>query len=391
MTKLRLFFFGLTILVVGTLGYVVSLYARGFRFDSRAFRFVSNGIMVIKSVPDGAQIFVNGELSGATDTTTPLTPGDYDISLRKDGYMTWNKRVSIDKEVVTEVDAYLFRSVPSLSALTFSGVINPVSSPDYSKIAYAIPQTQDNQGNTKNGLWIIENVNLPLGFAQGPREVTDGDFSSGASWQFSPDGRQILLTTKTGTYLLDTGTFTAQSGRVNVAGRSQQILIGWAQDAQKRLNDKMRSLPQQFSDILARDAANIIFSPDDSKVLYTASTSASIAGNLINPLPGASTQKQERDIKRGRTYVYDIKEDRNFYVANAPSTVFWFPTSKNLVLAEDGKITLMDYDGTNRQIVYTGSYIAPDAFPYASADRLLILTNLGSDATNPNLYSVSLR
>ena len=391
MTRLRLFFFGLTILVVGTLGYFVSLYARGYRFDSRTFRFVSNGIIVVKSVPDGAQIFVNGELKNATNTTFPLGPGNYDLSIRKDGYISWNKRIGIDKEVVTEIDAYLFRSVPSLSALTFSGVVSPQASADFSKIAYAIPQTQDNQGNTKNGLWIIENVNLPLGFAQGPREITDGDFSTGASWQFSPDGRQILLATTKGTYLLDTGSFTAQSGRVNVAARSPQILASWAKDAQKRLSDKMRSLPQELTDILTRDATGIDFSPDDSKLLYTASASATIPDKLISPIPGSSTQKQERDIKQGRTYVYDIKEDRNFFVAESGANVFWFPSSKNLVLAEDAKITIMDYDGTNRQLVYTGSYIAPNAFPYASVDRLLILTNLGSDSTTSNLYSVSLR
>lgn len=391
MTRLRLFLFALTIVVVGTIGFFVSLYARGYRFDKNTFRFVSNGILVVKSVPDGAQVFLNGSLFGATNSTSPVAPGDYDLSLRKDGYLSWNKRIRIDKEVVTEIDTYLFRSVPSLAALTFSGVINPVAAPDFSKIAYAIPQTQDNQGNTKNGLWIIENVNLPLGFAQGPREVTDGDFSSGASWQFSPDGRQILLTTKNGTYLLDTGTFTAQSGRVNVAGRSTQILAGWVQEAAKRQTDKMRSLPQDLADILSRDATDIAFSPDDSKVLYTASSSASIPDRLINPIPGSSTQRQERDIKPGKTYVYDIKEDRNFAVAEAPAHIFWFPTSQNLVLAEEGKITILDYDGTNRQTVYTGSYFAPNAFPYASADRLLILTNLGSDSTTPNLYSISLR
>lgn len=391
MTRLRLLLFGLTILVVGTLGYFVSLYARGYRFDSKSLRFVPNGILVINSVPDGAQIFINGVLEGATNTTKPQSPGTYDLSLRKDGYTSWDQRITISKEVVTEVDASLFRNVPSLSAVTFSGVINPVASPDFARIAYAIPPSQDNQGNTKNGLWVLENVNLPLGFAQGPREITDGDFSTGASWQFSPDGRQILLTTSNGTYLLDTGSFTSQSSRVNVASRSQQILNSWTQDSQKRLSDKMRSLPQALVDILNRDATDITFSPDDSKVIYTASSSATIPNNLITPSPGASTQKQERNINTNRIYVYDNKEDRNFYITNAPSNIFWFPTSKNLVLAENGKITIMDYDGTNKQVIYAGSYIAPNVFPYPSADRLLVLTNLGSDSATPNLYALSLK
>jgi hypothetical protein len=51
----------------------------------------------------------------------------------------------------------------------------------------------------------------------------------------------------------------------------------------------------------------------------------------------------------------------------------------------------MDYDGSNRQTVYTGSFITPFAFPFASADRLLILTNLGADSSLPNLYTVTIK
>ncbi len=69
----------------------------------------------------------------------------------------------------------------------------------------------------------------------------------------------------------------------------------------------------------------------------------------------------------------------------------WFPTSRHLVLAEEGKVTIMDYDGTNRQEVYTGSYIAPHAFPAVSDERLLLLTNLGADSGSPNIYSLSLK
>ena len=62
-----------------------------------------------------------------------------------------------------------------------------------------------------------------------------------------------------------------------------------------------------------------------------------------------------------------------------------------LVLAEEGKVIIMDYDGTNRQEVYTGSYIAPHAFPTVSDERLLLLTNLGADSGSPNIYSLTLK
>ena len=42
---------------------------------------------------------------------------------------------------------------------------------------------------------------------------------------------------------------------------------------------------------------DILFSPDENKVLYTAIAGANIPDNLIPSIPGSSTQKQEREIK----------------------------------------------------------------------------------------------
>ena len=60
-------------------------------------------------------------------------------------------------------------------------------------------------------------------------------------------------------------------------------------------------------------------------------------------------------------------------------------------MAEEGKIVIMDYDGTNTQTVYSGSYEFPFAFPFGSNEKIIILTNLGGDSSPPNLYSLSLK
>lgn len=407
MTKIRLLLFLLTILIVGSVGVFVSYYARGYRFNTTTLKFSPNGLLVLKSVPDGAQIFVDGELKTATNATLPIPPGTYDVSIRKDGYSSWNKRLTIDKEIVTESTAYLFKSAPSLSAITFSGVVNPTPSKDMTKIAYVVPPTpnaatsQDENG----GLWIMDTINLPLGFSRQPRRITDGDLTL-ASWIWSPDGRNILLTTKTGSYILDTGTFTPQAKRVNIGStQKDETLASWEEKDQNKLKAQMNKLPDELQSILDRKASSVVFSPDENMLVFTASGSATIPDNLIPQLPGSSTQKQDRILKSGYTYVYDIKEDRNFliddgnpgiltidngYTSDTKRRLSWFPTSRHLVLSEKGKITIMDYDGTNKQIVYSGSYVAPNAYPTLSSGRLLILTNLGADSTPPNLYSLSL-
>lgn len=404
MTKLRVLLLLITFIVVGVAGTLTFLYAQGYRINPQTGKISPSGILVIKSTPDGAQIFINGELKTATNATISLYPDTYDVSVKKEGFFEWKKRLIIKKEEVTEATAHLFRSVPSLSAVSFSGAINPTPSTDLTKIAYYVPPGTGNGENT--GLWVIENLNLPLGFAKDPRRITDGSLAD-ASWIWSPNGRQILLTTPKGVYLIESGSFTPQEKRVNVSFQKEEILEKWEKDAQVKLDSQLKKLPDELESILQRKASQVTFSPDEDMVAYTASGAAVIPENLIKKLPGSSTQKEERTIKNDQTYIYDIKEDKNFLIdekssdlnirnwkvesGNFKRRLIWFPSSRHLILAEEGKITIMDYDGTNRQVVYSGSYVAPNAFPTLSLDRLLILTNLGSDGTSANLYSLSLK
>lgn len=394
--------------MVGTLGYLAFLYAKGYRFNPKNNSFSPNGLLVLKSIPDGASIFINGELETATNATLPLSANTYDISVKKEGYATWNKRLTIKKEIVTEETAFLFKIAPTLSAATFNGVINPVISNDLTKIAYVVPPVKNDPGvNEKNsGLWIMETVNLPLGFARDPRRIADGDLL-GFNIRWSPDDRQILLSKDTESYIFDTGSYTAQNQRVNVFLTLDKTLIQWESDTQKELQAGLRSLPAEFKDILERKTSQILFSPDKDMILYVASSSASLPANLISPVPGASTQKEDRDIKENHTYVYNIKEDRNFMVdsqsdnltitpgksnfQNFDKRILWFPTSRHLILAENESISIIDYDNTNKQVIYMGAYISPEAFPTLSTDRIMFLTNLGANSAAPNLYSISLR
>lgn len=386
--------------MVGLAGIFASYYARGYRFDYKKFKFQPNGILVIKSEPDGASIYINNELKAATNSSISLSPGTYDVEIRKEGYLSWYKRLTIQKEEVTQADVSLFKNVPSLAPVTLSGANNPVISPDGSKIAYLVlPNT--NLGNEKAGLWTIDTYSLPFGFGGGSKKITDGDLT-GAAYTFSPDGRQILLSVSNATFLLDSGSFISQSERVNIASKKESTIKNWALEKSIKDQNMIKGLPGDLPAIFSKNISNFVFSADNSMILYTASTSATINPGLSRELPGASTQTQERSIKPGQTYIYDIKEDRNFLIADFLVTinnsdnpllpaVRWMSTSKHLLLTLNGQVIIMDYDGTNRQVVYSGSYVFPNAFPFANATRLLILTNLGSPDSITNLYTLTVK
>ncbi len=400
MTKVRVIFFVITLILVGGLGIFATFYARGYKFDLKTLAFLPNGILVLKSEPDGASVFINGELKAATNANLPLSPGTYDIEVKKDGYFSWYKRLAIEKEIVTQANVSLFKTVPSLSPVTSFGAVNPVMSEDGSKIVFSVLPAK-NLTDDKVGLWALDTYSLPLGFGSGPKRITDGDMTN-ATYTFSPDGRQLLLKVSNGIFLIDTGSFTAQNQRVNIASQTDEIIAGWKTQKDNINRSLIQNLPPELSDVLFRKSSAFIFSPDDNMILYSASSSATLPDNLIKPLPGASTQTQERGIVPGHTYVYDVKEDRNFLITDQPVTINnvddpkipalrWMSSSRHLLLAGPTQIVIVDYDGTNRQTVYSGSYTMPSAFPFSNTSKLLILTNLGAPSGSPNLYTLTVK
>jgi hypothetical protein len=49
----------------------------------------------ISSMPDGAEIEVDGEFMGNTPSVQELSPGEHTIKVTKAGYKTWEKKVRL--------------------------------------------------------------------------------------------------------------------------------------------------------------------------------------------------------------------------------------------------------------------------------------------------------
>jgi hypothetical protein len=125
---------GAVFVTIGTIGAI--LFARGYRPDLNGKTLQPSGILVANSFPDGAQLLINGNLKTATNSTINLDPGTYNVEIKKDGFIPWEKTLQVEAEIVTRATATLFPSVPSLRAITSSGASRPTLSPDGTKIAY---------------------------------------------------------------------------------------------------------------------------------------------------------------------------------------------------------------------------------------------------------------
>ncbi|MBI4999616.1 PEGA domain-containing protein [Candidatus Gottesmanbacteria bacterium] len=391
---MRKFFFPILIIAILAFATVVVIaFGRGYRPNFGKRTIFSTGLLVATSSPDGAQIWLDGNLKSATNTTLTLPPGWYQVKLVKEGYLPWEKKMKIQGEVVSETKALLFPSTPTLTPLTTSGVIAPTLSPDGTKIIYAIPKA-----NPKAGLWVLNLASQPLGFSRDhqllARTTTMIDYSLG-TFSWSPDSKQILVAIGANHYLVEAERENQPISLTREAWEKQ--VMSWQEEEKIKEEERLGLLPPEFVKIASESSKILAFSPDETKILYQATASATLP-QILTPVPIATNPTPEaRELKPGKIYVYDTKEDKNYEIGNWKleiGNLFWFPTSRHLIEVTSDKISILEYDGTNKVTIYSGPF---EKFVAAlpSGGKLLILTSYnrpGPPAGGlPNLYSVNLR
>jgi len=414
MTRRVLFFLlAVTFILGGTL--VAILYLRGFKIDTKKKAITRTGLLVVESIPSGAQVFLDGRLTSATNTTIGyLTPKKYQLKLTKEGYISWEKEIEIRADLTTEVKAVLFPSTPELRPLSFSGVSNPILSPDGQKIVFGVTK-QESAGFTaetsaKAGLWVLNMSDRPLSFGTGARQIVkntpDLDFTK-AKITFSPDAKfvwaQLQLQGKTGiqfqrNYLLDTEKL--NDALTDVTATLSSTLSVWQQE----INLKQEARNQRLKKDLPQIAS--ISSTLLEKALKSATTSATIEPKLLNFWPDNLIWSPDetkfftlkgKTAKEGAT-VYRIRDPNP--LKKTPATfdipganqIFWYPDSDHLILVADKEISIIEYDGTNKATVYTGDFINGFVFPWPNGSSLVILSNFNqASGTLPNLYALKLR
>ena len=134
------------------------LYTSGYRLSKPGKEDTNNQIQVkrtgmigARSIPEGANVYLNGELTTATDDTiSNLKPGEkYKLSIAKNGYVKWEKDVEVYPELVTDITAVLVSMTPRLEPLTNTGARFPAMAPSLSKIAFF------SQDPETPGIWVI--------------------------------------------------------------------------------------------------------------------------------------------------------------------------------------------------------------------------------------------
>lgn len=90
--------------------YIVMLVAAyGFGIDKG--QVVQNGFLFVSSHPAGSSILLNGKADGTTNTRLALQAGTYNVVVKRAGYLSWKRTITIEGDSVVRFDyPFLFPS-----------------------------------------------------------------------------------------------------------------------------------------------------------------------------------------------------------------------------------------------------------------------------------------
>lgn len=377
---------------------IISFIARGYKINLKQGTILTaTGILSATSEPKGASVYLDEKLVTATDNTLNLSPNTYTVKIVKDGYLPWQKTIQIKKETVYQTNTQLFRSVPDLKPITYTGAINPIVSPDNTKIVYAVASAS---ASVDNGLYLMELTNsFSLNFTKNTAKQLSQNLAN-INWtdftfEFSPNSRQVLATNslKNVAYLISLDTAINPKNLYDVTPTLNTIKTDWQDQLSQQMNSKLAKVPTVLQGLISTASAqDLQFSASEEKILFLAQKDGNLETNLITPPPSQSTQKQSRDIKAGNYYVYDLKDDTSFLIGskNDIHNLTWLDSSDNIVFTNLQTIKVADYDGTNQQTLFAGNFNSNTVFPMPGGSKITTITSPYSGAPE-NLYTISIK
>lgn len=99
-----------TLFIVGTTAIIIALI-NGYSLDFTKRTVIKTGVLNVETIPTDADINVSGEYYGKSNRAIPnLKIGDYTVSLSKEGYYSYTKKVEIQHGLASPVIVPLLRT-----------------------------------------------------------------------------------------------------------------------------------------------------------------------------------------------------------------------------------------------------------------------------------------
>lgn len=388
MTKRELLQLILTALSLVTLTTAIFLYAGGYRIkkdeEKNSVVLRSTGLVSVKSIPQGASVYINGVLVTATNNTiSGVEPGKHTIKVVKNGYAPWSKEIEVFPELATDITAVLISQSPRLEPLTNTGASKPTLSPTLTKLAFLSSDAEN------PGIWVVSltegTINL---FRSSPsvvlKDTSITSYSKSKLLEWSPDERFLLIQLENDRYqILDIANKSVES--IITQKQLEDLKADWEAIylAKRRAFIEKLDIPQEWQDTAT--SKDTLWAPDGKKFLYKKVTEDIIDYRVYNsekPLPVG---------ERVDASVFTTK------TTDTQPKVSWYSDSFHLILTEGdierakrGVIYIIRIDGTNKTEIYNNTLYSDQVFSTPNGDKLVVLTSFKSSAQT-DLYTVGIR
>lgn len=255
-------------------------------------------------------------------------------------------------------------------------------------MVYVVPGTEK-----KSGIWVWTMAdNRTLTFATGaqPHQValpqTGLDYTK-ATFRWSPDSSQILVTLPDRSLLLNADAL--EDPPRDITAILEPTINSWDAELKTKNSTRIAALKDLDLRKTASASANLEWSPDETKLFYQE-----------QPKAGES---------RSSFKVADLAEHKTYDIP-AADKVSWLYDSKHLILIEKadqsspspaasvvpssltGKISVVEFDGSNQEVLYIGNFDTNSVFPWPDGSRLMMVSSLPiPTAKEPNFYGINLK
>jgi Tol biopolymer transport system component len=376
----------LTFIILGGITTALYLYTSGYRLDKNdegVIDMEKTGMIGVKSIPDGASVYLDGKIATATDDTiSGVKPGMHTIRVVKKGFLEWSKEIEVFEQLVTDITAVLVSQSARLEPLTNTGARYPTISPSLSKIAYFSLDAE------KPGIWVLPLTGVNLGlFKTNPTIAVEDTryttYSNGEEIIWSPDENNLLVKSPDEVYyLIDLNSNSAQTTL-----KAEEILTEWKEEIREKredfVNNSVFVVPENIVELALSE--EVVWSPDEKKFLYKKEEGDQIQYWVYNfevPIPVGE-----------KTESLVFTTDKN----SPQPSINWYTDSFHLILVEGdietekkGTVSLIRIDGTNKTEIYNNTLYSDVALSSPGGDKIIIVTSFKS-GEQTDLYTVSIR
>ncbi|XOB41628.1 MAG: hypothetical protein ACKKMS_02820 [Candidatus Nealsonbacteria bacterium] len=290
-TRTILFFICLFLFLL--IAPAVVFYSQGYRFDFEKKKVTQTGAFYFKVLPKSTQIYFGGKLKKKTDflfgstLIENLLPKTYNIQIKKEGYLAWEKTLEIKEKQVTEAKNIVL--IPE--SLGFSVLSKEVKdfffSPDEKKII--LEEIRENGWQIN----LYDLKNNVKSYLIGEKDIAKSEKSKVdfLSLKFSPDSKRILL-------------------KVSLKEEEKYFIL-----------DMEKTPPDLISlDFLEADIENISFNSQvPKKIFFTKSSEKKIKENKISQIELFEGDWETKEISQAissNLVTYGISEGNMFLISN---------------------------------------------------------------------------